>query len=288
MKIYCKTSTGSIHAVDYEPADDKSGFCSEIHAALLEKGVRREELPNLIMSSIPFPPEAGYLLKYKAGQMPQNPLVPEPDSVNSRLPERSEYLEISKVPWSPAYVHIGHEKVSCTFSDARRMNKLTPELPDEGTLRLVYSRCWKKLYQITLDQGVRFHEKITHKLGWSKSTTAEVSPSLGLSKKGFTLGISGKFNHTFSESEETSVERQFDHDAPAEGTRCVYVIWQAFDVIQSLQPGQEIGKEIVNKGSALLDSRISIGPPRPQEYKWGFLIECPLEEYQVRSNSFSM
>jgi hypothetical protein len=224
--------------------------------------------------------------------MPENPQVPEPESIDSRLNERSKYLEISKVPWSPAYVHlVGHALFvpigyESTFSNIRRMHKLTPELPSEETLSLVYSRCWKKLYQITLDQGVEFHEKITHKHGWSRSTTEEVSPSLGLSAKGFTVGISGKFSHTFSESEETSVEKQFDHAAPAEGTRCVYTIWQAVDIIQSLQPGQEIGKKKVNKGVALLDSRVSPGPPKPEEYTWGFLIECPLEEYQVRSNSF--
>jgi hypothetical protein len=253
-----------------------------------KKGVPREDLSNLIMSSTPLPPEPNYITRLMATQMQENPPIPEPESVNSALPERSAYSVISNVPWSPAYLHIEHmKKAWFKFSDVRNAtSKIDPDLPNEDTLSLVYSRCWKKLYQITLDEGVEFHEKIAYKRGWSKSTTVEVSPNLGLSAKGFTGGMSMKFNHTFSESEETTVEKQFDHGAPEKGTRCMYVIWQLVDVVQSLQSNQKVGEKKTNKGRVWLDPRMQPSPTPPFEYTWGFLIECPLEEYQTRSTPF--
>lgn len=295
MKVYCKTTTGITHEVDYELVGDMSKFCSEIHAALLKKGVPRDELPNLMMSSTPFSPETSHPQEFAEAQI-ENPPVPEPEKVDSSLPGKSEYRMISDTPWDPAYVHVSHPSHAWfKFSDARWKERhppfpdtswhFDPKLPseeDEKKLRLCWSRYWLKLNQVTLDPGHEFDQKIGYRHGWSKETTVQVSPSLGLSAKGFTAGINATFSHKFSEFEETSVERQFSHPAPEKNERAVCAIWQLVDVIQSLQPGQEVG--VVKTNTGILSAGF-ITPTR-MPYTWGFLIECPLNEFQVRGTKF--
>ncbi|MCP5245643.1 MAG: hypothetical protein H6937_06765 [Burkholderiales bacterium] len=88
---------------------------------------------------------------------------------------------------------------------------------------------WKRVFAATLECGDSVDQKITRKIGVSRTLTTEVSSKLGVSFEGLSAELGAKLGVSVTISEEDTAEFKATSTAPACKSR-TYVVWQLVDI----------------------------------------------------------
>ena len=202
---------------------------ADITQRLKNAGVRDDELPFVVFSSVPrasgSPARnaaaiggAGNALGVERSAMDEpDPEIPEPTTAGALPPPTSAFQVIAKVAVTPSWRQLTGSRYSMQRADGQGMvavQDLTQDQfsnPDDfarlrdGRIKLCYGKVWRRVAVHFLNQGDKWVDSVQTKNGMSTTNSVSVTASVGYSGEGASASLSATYGYSITVTSETTV-----------------------------------------------------------------------------------